>query len=780
MIRCIFTAVCCAAASLAILPAQVAGQDNPSALPPEVLREDPAPVPRATIVEEDEIPAPADEVPKAIPLTEEEEEEEEPVIVEAVPAAEEEPVTVKAVPAGEEEPVTVKAVPAGEEEPLTVRAVPGTAEVPVPAGPASGADGKPAKPKIAITSNTDPNARPLTLRVPSPRGQIVDRHGEPLAQNRLAYYLGVQLPLQDGLSDAAVFAAARQPVAWARRTLPMGWDITDAKILEHYRKRRWVPLLSSSMVPDAVVEAVKDQLPAGVVLRPFYLRSYPKDSMASHLLGFMGKSGNMASGDILSDEYLWPPTVGKYGLEQRFDAELTGEPGTYSVLYNAAGERLSEEWLHRPTAGHTVVTSLDSRFQAIVEREMRQNSVRGAFIIMDIKTGDVIAMCSNPGYNPNDWAYGFTKAEYDKYLTDKQNPLLPRALQGRYPPASTFKIVTALAALDSGKVTEHTEFNCPKGMMFGNTWMWNHNHRDEGSMDVVRAIKRSCNPWFWQAARVAGAANVSAMAARLGFGDKTGICLPSMEAAGNMPSPEFYQKRGRAMTGGVLANVAIGQGEVSATPLQVCQMMAAVARGDAVPRPRLVRQIQDVNGRIVQGFPPSVRSALDIDKDALQAVRRGMRAVVADGDGTGTRASNDYVAMAGKTGTGEWHDSPKDYVAWFAGFIPANNPEYAYAALYEGDPGDTISGGRLVAPIVGDVFNKIYKLKKDGKEIPEEEEDEAGKEGKEGAERAQASSTRRKRPAAAPVAAPVSTPSAAAPRTGIRAWWRRVRSGNRP
>ena len=758
-----FPAACWAVVSLAPLPAQDGVREAPLA---EVAEE--VPVRRAEVIEADaEVDAAVEPgvatgaIPRAIPIEE------------AVPAAAPE----------EAEPLEVKAVPRGEEEPRTVKAVPGNPSAPAPSG---GGERKAEKAKIAISLNTDPNARPLTLRVPAPRGQIVDRHGKALAQNRMAYYLGVQLPLQDGLGDAAVLAAAREPVAWARRTLPQGWDMSDEKIVEHYRKRRWVPLLSSSMVPDAVVEEVKDHLPAGVVLRPFYLRSYPRETMASHLIGYMGKSGSMASGDILADEYLWPPTLGKYGLEQRFDAELTGAPGTYSVLYNAGGDKLSEEWVQRPTAGHTVVTSLDSRFQAIVEQEMRSNKVRGAFVIMDVKTGDVIAMCSNPGYNPNDWAYGIGSADYNKYLVDPQNPLLPRALAGLYPPASTFKIVTALAALDSGKVGAGTEFNCPKGMMFGRTWMWNHSHRDEGSMDVVRAIKRSCNPWFWQAARISGAASVSAMAVKMGFGDKTGICLPSMEVSGTLPSPEYYEKRGRTMNGGVLANVAIGQGEVSATPLQVCQMMAAVARGDAVPRPRLVRQIQDINGRIVQSFPPSVRSALTIDKAALQAVRRGMRAVVADGDGTGTRAANEYVAMAGKTGTGEWHDSPKDYVAWFAGFVPSNNPEYAYAALYEGDPGDQISGGKLVAPIVGDVFNKIYKLKKDGKEIPEAKPSKEGSD-KDAEEDAEAdgpnekavTSNRRPRAAPAPVAEVAPAPAVVAPQTGVRGWWQRVRSGNK-
>lgn len=731
------------------------GQDAPSLSIPkaEIVEESPTPVtPKAEVVQE----APVEVRPAATPG---------------------EPANPVPVP-DEAEPLTVRPVPADEPEPRTVRAVPGTAPIEVKPAPPDAGERKPEKAKVAISLNTDPNARPLSLRVPAPRGQIVDRHGEALAQNRVAHYLGVQLPLQDDLSDDAIYTAAREPVAWVRRTLPDGWDIKDEKILEHYHKRRWVPMLSQTMVPDDVVEKVRDHLPPGVVLRPFYLRTYPKEAMASHIMGYMGKSGSMASGDILTDEYLWPPTVGKYGLEQRFDPELTGKPGTYSVLYNAAGEKLSEEWVERPTAGHTVVTSLDARFQKIVEREMRENRVRGAFVIMDVKTGDVIAMCSNPGFNPNDWAYGIDDKTYNELRDDKQRPLFPRALSGLYPPASTFKVVTALSALDSGKITVNTEFNSPAYMRFGNTLMWNHSRRAEGSMDVVKAFKRSSNPWFWQAAMASGGARLAAMGTRLGFGDKTGICLPFMEAAGIMPSPEYYEKKKGVMINGILANTAIGQGDVLATPLQVCQMMAAVARGDAVPRPRLVRQIQDVDGRIVHNFPPTVRGSLTLDEEDLKAVRRGMRAVVAPG-GTGTAASNNYVAMAGKTGTGEWHDSPKDYVAWFAGFVPATNPEYAYAALYEGDPGDQISGGKIVAPIVGDVFNKIYKLKKDGKEMPTQKTGE-----KDDTPKALASSRRKRStqsgtaPAAAPVATPAPPPEA--PKAGLRGWWQRVRGGNKP
>lgn len=732
------------------------------------------PIPRAEPVEDSLLPLMEDDTaPRAEVVSDEENEDNTaPPIAEVVPddiqpgkadPDDAEPLDVPAVRPDDAPPIDVKPVTPGSLPPVT---------------PVRHAD----KPKLATTLNTDPNARPLSLRVPAPRGQIVDRHGEPLAQNRVGYYLGVQLPMKDGLSDTEVLSAARAGVAWVGRTLPGGWTMSNGDILEHYHKRRWVPLLSDSQVPDAEVDALKDHLPGGVVLRPFYLRTYPQEGMASHLIGYMGKSGKMTKGDIVSEELLWPPTGGRYGLEEKFDADLTGKPGLYSVLYNAEGEKITEEWVDRPVAGNTVVTSLDARFQRIVESAMKSEKVRGAFVILDVNTGDVIAMCSNPGFNPNNWAYGVSVEQYAKLTHDPHTPLIPRALAGQYPPASTFKVVTALAALDSGKISEDSYFGCPPGLRIGNLWKKNHTSRDEGSMNVVGAIKRSCNTWFYRVGEITGGANLSAMGLRLGFGDKTGICLENMEASGNMPTPETYARDGRKMTGGTLANIAIGQGEVTATPLQVAQMMAAVARRDAVPRPRLVRQIQDVNGNIIQTFPPSVRSTLTIKKEALDAVRRGMVAVVNGGGGTGHAASNKYVTLAGKTGTGEWTSSPKAWVAWFAGFVPAENPEYAFAALYEGDPNDEVSGGKTVGPIVGDVFNRIYKLKKDGNEMPTRgsKKDDAGADD-EDEDKPLASNRKRKskaESAPAPETVAAGPPSAEPPKApgGLRGWWKRVRN----
>lgn len=618
-----------------------------------------------------------------------------------------------------------------KEEAREVRAVPNDSK---PVEKPAPREVRPEKPKIALALKTDPNAKPLSLRVPGPRGLIVARNGEPFAQNRLAHYIGIQLPMKEGLTDVQILDFARGPLAFCQAQLPEKWDVSDADIIQHYHKRRWVPLYSSVLLPDERAAKLKDAAPAGVILRPFFLRSYPENATAGHLMGQMGKSGAFAppKQDLEAEELMWPPTVGRAGLEKRFDKELTGTAGLYQALFDANGDMLSEEWTSRPKAGNTVVTTLDMGFQKIAERKMREERVRGAFVILDVRTGDILAMVSTPSTNPNDWVYEVSKDFYNKTLKDPDNPMFCRAIQGLYPPASTFKVVTALAALETDEIGPNSYFPCPPVMYFNKQPMKNHTRRDEGSMDVERAIMRSCNTWFYKVSQICGGAALSTMGSRFGFGDKTGICLEDMEKAGVMPTSEYHKKKdGSSLTGGILANTAIGQGDVLSTPLQVAQMMAGIARGDAVPRPRLVKMIQDVDGRVVQYFPPSSRAPLGLEKENLAAVQRGMRQVVSGGGGTGSRAENHYVPIAGKTGTGEWKEDrktgEKQYVAWFAGFIPYKNPEYAYACLYEGDPGDGISGGKKVAPIVGDVFNEIYRAKKKQGEIKDgDDEDEDG------------------------------------------------------
>ncbi len=638
------------------------------------------------------------------------------------------------------------------------------------------------KSAIPISDRNDKNARTLFLTIPAPRGQIVDRNGAPLAQNKMAYFLGLQFNLKNNTPTYDVLRYARERIPYIQKHTPDGWEITDETILEHYKNRRWMPLLAKRPVPAEAQENASKELPAGIVIVPCYYRLYPNGRTACHMLGEMGRVGGMTTNPIQNGDPIWPGCEGRGGLEQRFDEVLRGTPGKINLVFSATGEKLSEEITEHPKPGQTVVTSLDLGFQKIAERVLRARTQRGAIVIMEVATGDVIAMASNPDYDPNVFAYGVRDADYKKLLANPDKPLLARANNGTYPPASTFKVMTALAALESGKVDGGTYYECSPSLQVGDKLFHNWNRKSgEGSMNVVSAIKRSCNTWFYQAALATGAAQVTSMATRFGLGEKTGLCIP--EYAGRVPTPEWWRTKYKGtMSSGDLMNICIGQGDNLVTPIQDCAMMAAIARGHSVPRARLVQQIQALDGSIIEFFPPEKKAELDIQAANLRLVRSGMKAVVNESDGTGKGARNDYVSVAGKTGTAQWYLIKGTWVhmAWFAGYLPADNPEYAFAAVYEGDPGeDQISGGKKVAPIVGDVFNAIYRSKKehgDSMDGPEDVDKDGNKIRK--ARVAENDDDQPKKPKKAEAAAPEAAaqePVAPAREGGLRWLWKKMR-----
>lgn len=654
------------------------------ALKPKILPEDDEPITPPELNGPTKSPDPAAVMPEAEKpkLVEKEKEKEKPKPPE--PPKDEAPRKVKAV---KKEEVKEEALPPKE----------------------------PAKLGIAISDKNDKNARTLFLSIPAPRGQIVDRNGVPLAQNKMAHFLGVQFPLIGDMPDVEVLKFARNLIPYIQKHTPDGWEIEDKTILEHYKNRRWLPLLASRPIPAEAQENAGKLVPQGIVVTPCYFRTYPNGVAACHILGQMGKTGGMTTNPIQNGDTIFPATEGRDGLERKFNAALTGTPGKINVVFNAKGEKVSEEIVDRPKPGNTVVTSIDLEMQKTAERVLRDHSRRGALVIMDVSTGDLLVFASNPEFDPNVFAYGVREADYKKLITDPDKPLLCRAKSEIYPPASTFKVVTALAALEAGHVDAGTYYECTSSMLIGDRYFKNWNRNGEGSMNVIDAIKRSCNTWFYAAAMATGSTPVTSMATRLGLGEGTGLCLP--ESIGVVPTPEWCKANKRAkIGGGDLANVAIGQGDVRVTPLQDCAMMAGIARGHSVPRARLVQQIQNLDGVITEFFPPEKKTELELRPESLRLVRAGMRAVVEESDGTGKAARNDYVKVAGKTGTGQWYVANGEwvYMTWFSGFIPANNPQYAFAAIYEGSKGeDQISGGKKVAPIIGEVFNEIYRRKKD-------------------------------------------------------------------
>lgn len=582
------------------------------------------------------------------------------------------------------------------------------------------AEEKPARPEKPVPLDaawrTQKEARTLTLSIPAARGQITDRHGEPLAQTRVANYLALSFPYIENATREKVLAFAEEKIAAANKVLGKKWSLDSERLLSHYQHRRWLPLVFS--VEEGLnvelssddLDKLKPLLNNGLVIQPAYIRYYPKGDCACHIIGYVGKVRALPTGPVTDGDPMFEELEGREGLEAAFDRDLTGTPGLVNMLFSADGKLLSEKVLRRPVPGRNVVTTLDYNIQKYAENALKKGARNGgSFVIMDVKTGDLLAMASNPGYDLNVWVPGIHQKDFQKLKDDPRNPLYARASFGQYPPASTFKIVTALGALESGKITERTSFNCSTSFLVGDRYFHNHSKTGEGMMNVITAIKRSCNTWFYQAALAVGADPVTEMAIRLGFGEKTGVPL-KQEAAGNMPTNlRKLEQRGSKLTGGELANISIGQGEVLVTPLQVCQSMAAVADGENLTQPRLVLQIQDVDDRVVMANEVEVRRKINLNPEHREAVVKGMVAVVSGSGGTGRAAAISHAQIAGKTGTGQWKPLLKQNLAWFTGFLPANNPVYAYAVLYEGRPGESVSGGGLAAPMVREVFNNIFE-----------------------------------------------------------------------
>ncbi|HRQ88967.1 MAG TPA: penicillin-binding transpeptidase domain-containing protein, partial [Bacteroidia bacterium] len=354
---------------------------------------------------------------------------------------------------------------------------------------------------------------------------------------------------------------------------------------------------------------------------------------------------------------------------------------------------------------------------------------RGAMVVMDVRNGDIMALASYPQFDPNDFIPAISQEKFAALNNDPAKPLYPRAFRGTYPAASTFKVVSALGFLESGYISTDSLFPCPNAWRVGNLVMRNWNVKGEGSMNVVGALTRSCNTWFYEVATSAGADSMSYMATRLGLGQKTG--LPLREAEGFIPNNRYWaDKYGYLMSDGEEAVMSIGQGKVEVTPLQVARMMAGVGNGKQVLKPRLVLQVQDLNHEIEQTFQVEVANNLNVDERSLRAVRRGLYDVVNAGNGTGKQAYH-KITVSGKTGTGQWNVALKQNLSWFTGYFPSKHPIYSFAVIYEGDPGEVVSGGKQSAPVVG-AFLERYLTEDNYNRVRERAEAIAEAEGESG------------------------------------------------
>ncbi|HEY5777099.1 MAG TPA: penicillin-binding protein 2 [Terrimicrobiaceae bacterium] len=585
---------------------------------------------------------------------------------------------------------------------------------------ASGQEGAPLLDNTGFVENPKPTwetqkkARTFVLGIPAPRGQITDRNGKPLAQTRLSYNLAISFPAPLDWQDSRILTFAKQQITLASGLLNRAISVSDEAILNHYKNRGVLPMDIVEDLSPQELGVVQRGVTPNLVLRQTYVRFYPNGPLAGHIIGYTGREAPLSVRPIENNDLIFSDSEGREGLEQIFDNELRGQAGQLHVTYDAAGNKTSERIARPPVPGYNVITTLDEDVQRICENVLAKSCKRGAIVVIDPNNGEILAMASQPGFNPNEFVPVVKKEVFEKYSNDEAAPLVPRAYRSAYPPGSAFKVVVGFAALESGKITSENRFDCPAAITIGDHTFRNWKKSGAGSLNFVQALTQSCNTWFYQVALKIGADPIIEYAHRLGLGKRTGIPIYA-ESDGNIPTDDYMMRvHKRVIKRGDVANMAIGQGDILITPLQMAQALSVIASSGKFHQTRLVKQVQSLDNKVVAAYPDRMREEIPVSPQIDKALRRALQNVVYDGQGTAHSAKVKGLRVAGKTGTAQWGPENKQRTAaWFAGFVPAENPEYAFAALYEGEPNDdSVHGGSHAAPLASKVFREVYKLRK--------------------------------------------------------------------
>jgi penicillin-binding protein 2 len=540
------------------------------------------------------------------------------------------------------------------------------------------------------------NNRSRLVTLAAPRGALVDRKGQLLVGNRPSFNV-LLVPEHAENLDRVVSRLAS--------ALGMGEAAIRERLARRQPYRPVVIKADATLADIAVLDARHRELPE-VSVEVVPLRSYPLASAAAHALG---RVGEITERQLQLAEYkgLGPGSlVGQAGLESRYNRELMGKDGFRRVIVNSRGLEVQEAAREPPKDGPNLTLSIDASLQAAMEAAFEGRS--GSAVALDPETGEILAMTSTPAYDPNQFTTGIEPALWASLAGDPDTPLMNRVIQGSYAPGSTFKVIAATAALEEGVITPETTFYCPGQLNVYNTVFRCH-PGGHGVVDLRRAIAVSCNVYFYQVGIRLEIARLAKWAKLMGLGAPTGVDLPA-EAGGLMPSAEWKLRVLKTpWYAGETVSVAIGQGQVSATPLQMARVAAFIANGGHLLRPHFARQAA------IPQLPPIVRP------ETIAAVKEGMRRVVAEG--TGSRARLRDVEVCGKTGSAQvvsharLEKAPTTHElqphGWFICFAPADHPRIALAVLVEHGR----SGGESAAPVARKILAHYFGLER-GEPVP--------------------------------------------------------------
>lgn len=530
--------------------------------------------------------------------------------------------------------------------------------------------------------------------IAAPRGILYDRHGVPLVDNRPAFTLSLiprELPRETGARDAVLGRLASLLQIPYRELLDAVARVASDSFLP-VRVRRGL-----SLEDVAKVEEWKLELP-GVITEVEPQRVYPTSRFAAHLLGYVREAGDdqLRPGRVRRGDM-----VGQSGLERLLDEHLRGTDGGERIEVDALGRPVRLIKQAEPRPGADVVTTVDRRVQEAAERALAGQA--GAVVVMDPRTGDVLAMVSTPAFEIDRFTGTIDRSAWLRLVQDPSAPLLNRAIQSQYAPGSVFKIIVAAAGLQERTLAPMDRVYCTGEFELGGVTFTDWKEGGHGWVDLREALRESCNVYFYQAGLKVGAAAMARWARAFGLGRATGVGLAG-ERAGIVPDP----RRGRrGWFAGDTVNMSIGQGRLLVTPMQVARFMAAVANGGVLWRPRLVQRVVHVDEGVLWSDEGEVAGHVTLAPAVWAFLRASLWSVVNEG-GTGAQARIPGLDIAGKTGTAQraakGHSAAGDDHAWFAAFAPVRDPEVVVVVLVERGG----KGGQVAAPIARKVLEAIF------------------------------------------------------------------------
>ncbi|MEW6416749.1 MAG: penicillin-binding protein 2 [Nitrospirota bacterium] len=519
------------------------------------------------------------------------------------------------------------------------------------------------------------------ITIPAPRGIIFDRNGIPLVKNS-PYYNAAVIPNEFDKSKVDLLSNVL--------------NLSKDEILKKLNESGSSPLIpirlkeGLSFRDVAYIESRRSDFP-GLIIEVEVSREYIYGDVASHLIGYLGKltpaqSKDPAFRDVPPDAF-----IGQWGIEKILDESLRGSPGKRVIEVNALGREIRLLQVKPPVKGEDITLSLDINLHKEAERAFGEKA--GALVAIKPGTGEILGMLSKPSFDPNLFAKGISYEEWKALTHDKKNPMLNRALQSQYPPGSTFKIVTAIAALEEGVITPTTKVDCRGGITYGRWHFGCWRKHGHGVVSLHRAIVESCDTYFYEAGKRLGIDKIYDYATSLGLGRKTGIELVR-ERQGLIPNTNWkLENKKLPWFLGETFNTAIGQGYVAATPLQLAVMTSTIANGGDLYKPTLIKDA-----------PPIILGKAKARPETLEIIKKGLSGVVNEPSGTGWAARSQIMSIGGKTGTAQVVAIKRDSQslpekfrdhAWFVAFAPVEQPEIALAVFVEHGG----HGGGAAAPI---------------------------------------------------------------------------------